>query len=436
MNRRHPVPPSTGRANRKQQPASSMNRSPSSGKETTRTTPLGERLANAKMNTRTQKLRQLSASAKAARERKKSATNQIRKKPAGKRFRRVKVLRWWVMPATFFVPFGVLLIEYYLGKLISLDDVKDVYYQQLGMDPWDEELGPVVGTPPSITNMTYTPPHLKCTGDLRKMINVHNPQSHSLENRKIPMIVHQRAPSRCLTRKFYTSSVAWASTMKRWSYYFHDDDAVDRFLLDNSFPEFPLLHSVVSNSHCFPRPFASKSQLGSDLSTFLTLWTYGGVYADLNYSPNSFSPSTIHPTQDDAILFVDPESKLFSTMVVGASPRHPIMYFAIERILDHIVFGGSSNYTGSMALYQAFEEFRQREGVQHPDELRRETYKGTTGRTVRVMGSVRGPSALAQPILSTKEELAKEFAAMGTGIPEDMGSLNNRMGCLRQMVQG
>ena len=57
-----------------------------------------------------------------------------------KRFRRVKVLRWWVLPTIFFVPLGILWMEYYIGKLISIDDVKDVYYQQLGIDPFIDYL--------------------------------------------------------------------------------------------------------------------------------------------------------------------------------------------------------------------------------------------------------------------------------------------------------
>jgi hypothetical protein len=133
--------------------------------------------------------------------------NQSKKsKQKTKRFRRVKVLRWWVLPAIFFVPLCILLIEYYIGKLISIDDVKDVYYQQLGIDPFDLEtplLPERIGAPPSILNITRTSKLLQCSGGRKRMLNLHNPKSHITDGRSIPMIIHQHARTRCLTRNLY-----------------------------------------------------------------------------------------------------------------------------------------------------------------------------------------------------------------------------------------
>jgi hypothetical protein len=140
----------------------------------------------------------------------KNGSNDGEKKSnqARKRYRRVKVLRWWVFPAIFFVPLGILLIEYYVGKLISIDDVKDIYYKQLGMDPWDLESSSFpaerVGAPLSILNVTYTSSKLpQCSDGRRRMLNLHNPKSHSINNRLIPMVIHQHAKTRCLTRNLY-----------------------------------------------------------------------------------------------------------------------------------------------------------------------------------------------------------------------------------------
>jgi hypothetical protein len=405
---------------------------------TTRTTPLGERLAKARKTTKSKALQKLSASAKAATQRKKlsqqTGTKKKKKhKKSGKLYRRVKVLRWWVKPAIFFVPLGILLIEYYLDRLIGLEDVRDVYYQQVGMDPWDADAGPLLGTPRSIANTTAASRDLQCPGELRRMINMHNPKFHFLEEQKIPRMVHQRGASRCLTRKFYTSSVQWASKVKRWSYYFHDDLAAHRLLYDNTYPEFPLLKTVLSSSVCLPQPVATASQLGSDLWAFLTMWVFGGIYADLNSFPEHFSEWTIQQ-DDDAVLWLDSKTDQVTTHVMAATPRHPIMYYAVERILDHIVFGsGGNNFTGSMALQQACRDFQQQPGgkLDNSGKIYEGAYIGANKRKMHIRGV---ESGLIKPVFEFEEDLAKEYAAMGSALPST--STNSSSGdCLRWMNQ-
>jgi hypothetical protein len=59
-----------------------------------------------------------------------------------------------------------------------------------------------IGVPPSIINITSSV-HKLCPSHLKRMINLHNPKYHSIDTRKIPMIVHQHAHERCLARSVY-----------------------------------------------------------------------------------------------------------------------------------------------------------------------------------------------------------------------------------------
>lgn len=169
----------------------------------------------------------------------KSKENKKRTKKT-KRFRKMKVLRMWVLPTLFLIPLFIILFEYYIGKIISLDDIQDVYVEQI-YNPWElllrdiNEMNDSIDTMDnsissdtttttttdimeyypnnnnnnkhtvnivgSLPNISYTV-RSKCPHGLRRMINVHNPMSHSnygQHKRYIPMIVHQQSKTRCLT---------------------------------------------------------------------------------------------------------------------------------------------------------------------------------------------------------------------------------------------
>ena len=63
---------------------------------------------------------------------------------------------------------------------------------------------------------------------------------------KIPKLIHQTGKRRCLTRNFDQMTSQWKSRFQGYSYYFHDDDALNR-LLDMEFPEFPHLRTILRN---------------------------------------------------------------------------------------------------------------------------------------------------------------------------------------------
>lgn len=138
--------------------------------------------------------------------------------------RRKKVVQTWVFLIICIVPILIILLEYYIGKVIDLDAVKDVYEVHV-YDPWELLLMDLIDDDQqegfndnsngndnkmfSLPNISHTPRTVEtttgnqksCPRGQRRMINVHNPMSHmiSIETRRIPMIVHQQSQTRCLT---------------------------------------------------------------------------------------------------------------------------------------------------------------------------------------------------------------------------------------------
>lgn len=350
---------------------------------------------------------------------------RVQKPKAKKRiYRRTIRLRPCARRAIFLVPVGILLIERYLGILLKLDHFTDFYYEQSGLEPWsiDHVLSDRLGTPPDLRNLTSLS-EMKCSHDLRKMSSLNKPRSYYMQSRKIPAIVHQTAESPCLTLNFHRAAKKWAA-FRHWSYYFHDDDAMDR-LLQSSFPEFPHLKLVVENCVVLP-------SVKLDLWRFLVLWVYGGVIPDINSYPENFNSATIE-ANDDGFFLLDPETNMLSTSLMAVSPRHPLMYYAIQHSLGNILrvedVGSidSSVTTGPGALEQAFISFK---GLDHQKKtdsgdspaIIQGDIKGCLGRSIRVAGT---ENDYFVQIFISDQGKRKEFLKMGIETmiqPRDLGN--------------
>jgi len=178
------------------------------------------------------------------------------------------------------------------------------------------------------------------------------PQNSSLEDRRIPRIVHQTARSRCVTPAFRKITSQWK--FPDHAYYFHDDEAVAR-LFRMSFPQFPHLKTVVY--YCVKNP-AIKAELWK----YLVLWLYGGIYADFDTAPVRFDSGTVHRTDDS--FFVMEKHHTLGQWFMAASPRHPIMFYAVQMTLldlleeDDVTGNSRHSKSGSETLHAAFTRFR------------------------------------------------------------------------------
>jgi hypothetical protein len=222
---------------------------------------------------------------------------------------------------------------------------------------------------------------------LRPRNDTHIPESHSVDTRKIPKIVHQTSKSRCLTRSFRSATAKWAS-LPGWSYYLHDNHAMQR-LLETEFPEFPLLHKVAK--HCLV-----SGTVKADVWRYLVLWVYGGVYADVDTAPNKFHANTIEPHYDG--FFVVEQYHILSQYFMAVSPRHPIMYYAIQHALANLMEAADTGnlnaalVTGPRALHEALIDFQKDAGVKVQSQrtgvkpVKRGTFVGTHNRSITVVG--------------------------------------------------
>ena len=178
-------------------------------------------------------------------------------------------------------------------------------------------------------------------------------------------------------------------TSDRWSYFFHDDVAVQR-LLRQGFAEFPQLKLVAK--HCLVHGTST-----SDLWRYLVLWVYGGVYADLDAVPTKNLDVRILLESD--AFFVVEQYHLLSQWFMAVSPRHPLMFYAVQQALTRLLQvpdTGSMNaafVTGPHALHEAFRLFRMdvglpvnpATGINKP--ISAGHFVGTLNRSVTVVGT-------------------------------------------------
>jgi hypothetical protein len=217
--------------------------------------------------------------------------------------------------------------------------------------------------------------------------DTHIPVSHDTTNRKIPKIVFQTSKSRCLTPQLYELTEQWR--FEGWSYYFYDDEAMMR-LLHQEFAEFPHLKLIADN--CI-----EYGTIKADLWRYITLWKYGGLYADIGLVPmTNFTKDTIQ-TEDDSFYVVE-HFHMLSQYFMATSARHPILFYARHKALENLLITKDTGRfdaalkTGPHALHNGFRAFMKDAGVQikmplpNANPVSAGLYTGTGNHTCRVVG--------------------------------------------------
>jgi mannosyltransferase OCH1-like enzyme len=205
--------------------------------------------------------------------------------------------------------------------------------------------------------------------------------------RRIPLIIHQTSKFQCVTPSIYKVVHQWQN-LTGFSYFFHDDAAMQR-LLERHYTTFPNLQQVVE--HCT----VSKTTL-SDIWRYILLWEFGGIYVDLDSAPRSFNASSIH-AEDDA-YFVLEVFHILSQYFMASAPRHPILWYAINIALDNMLHVADTGkvmvafMTGPHAVHEAFTRFLQDGGYNtttiDPDKpVKGGFYVGTNNWTLHADGS-------------------------------------------------
>ena len=208
-------------------------------------------------------------------------------------------------------------------------------------------------------------------------------------HQRIPNIIHQTTKSRCLNAGTAIMSEPWRQ-VGNYSYYLHDDAAMFRLLQDREWPEFPLLQAGIM------RCIKSMTAI-SDVWRYLVLWEYGGIYSDLDSIPNHWSADSIR--KDDDAYFVVEFYDALSQYWMALSPKHPLMYYAVNHALlralpheEHTRLDAAM-ITGPFALLEAFSWFMWDVHVEAGKPVKAGVYKGRYGRSIRVVGKGRDMSS-------------------------------------------
>mmetsp|Transcript_25572 Transcript_25572/g.59002 ORF Transcript_25572/g.59002 Transcript_25572/m.59002 type:complete len:373 (-) Transcript_25572:59-1177(-) len=168
------------------------------------------------------------------------------------------------------------------------------------------------------------PPGFNLIKDVQTL-NDHAGEDNAIQ-RKIPKIVHMTSKSRCVSPAFGENIEKWK--FHGYKFYFHDDEAVHQLLYERDWS--PLVPHLVKVLNCITSMTAKV-----DIWRYLVIWEYGGIYSDIDSSPNIFNGTTILP--DDDAYFVVEQLGIPSQYFFAASPSHPIMYFAVEWALHNLM---------------------------------------------------------------------------------------------------
>jgi len=221
--------------------------------------------------------------------------------------------------------------------------------------------------------------------------------------RKIPRIVHFTSKSRCVLPKVRDSLDRWR--FPNHAFYFHDDDAVMALLneswVDDAFRtgRWPNESSPCTWEHAYPpnipaRDVAIKCATAgatkADLWRYAVLWRYGGIYSDVDNTPNKFNGETIRD-DDDSFMILE-QLGIIAQYFLTSSPGHPYMKYTMDDALDHlrqtpnVMVNVPEKNTGPGAVKRGFCFFMEAGGNRTTGYIEAGWFVGAQNRSVRVVG--------------------------------------------------
>eukprot|EP00546_Thalassionema_frauenfeldii_P016599 CAMPEP_0178901812 /NCGR_PEP_ID=MMETSP0786-20121207/4250_1 /TAXON_ID=186022 /ORGANISM="Thalassionema frauenfeldii, Strain CCMP 1798" /LENGTH=372 /DNA_ID=CAMNT_0020572995 /DNA_START=48 /DNA_END=1166 /DNA_ORIENTATION=- len=265
--------------------------------------------------------------------------------------------------------------------------------------------------PISLQYLTQINPSFTCPGGLILVQDQVYPKNISFHENihKIPLIVHQTSKTRCLAPEFASLVDQWKSD-PNIQYYFHDDESMHNFM-NQDFPEFPTLSTVLS---CIISP-----TLKADLWRYLLLWEYGGIYADLDTLPNwdflngigADSFLNIIHSNDYGFLVVD-HYHYASQYFMAMAPRHILMYYTIQTALSNILLASDTGKinpartTGPSALHAGLQALVADAGINLPTSLKNQAQPKKVHGPIKVVGPITAgiypPPGILDPHMSVR----------------------------------
>ena len=216
---------------------------------------------------------------------------------------------------------------------------------------------------PPLGSIVCPSPHLTPIYD--KIVGVSSNDTSNTAHRKIPRILHVSFNNRCVPNDLADSITRWQRALPDHSIFFHDDEAVQRLMgvenqkdsqlwhLSKDFPE------LRNNMRCVK----FKGAMLIDIWRVLILWTYGGLYTDIDNWPGpKFNARTTIRDEDSFFSLSDARGRP-SQWLFGMTPRHPIAIFTLQEIsrrllrIKNIARPRVVSITGPKTLSRAYEKF-------------------------------------------------------------------------------
>lgn len=221
--------------------------------------------------------------------------------------------------------------------------------------------------------------------------------------RRIPRIVHVTSKSRCVSPQVGDSLERWR--FPNHAFYFHDDEAVMSLLNESWVDEdfrtgrWPNETSPCTWEKAFPpnmppRDVAIKCATAgatkADLWRYAVLWRYGGIYTDIDNTPNKFNGKSIQ--EDDDSFMILEKLGIIAQYFLTSSPRHPYMMYTMNDAMDHlrqtknVMVNVPEKWTGPGAIKRGFCFFMEAVGIKNGGYIEAGMFVGAQNRSVRVVG--------------------------------------------------
>lgn len=215
--------------------------------------------------------------------------------------------------------------------------------QSIQQDGFDAPAAPLLGASDNgkkekarhltLEELTANPWSISCSEPLRPMydriVDSTSINSSAVPPRNIPRTIHASMRSRCLSPDTYDAMQAWKDALPHHSFYFHDDDAVDR-LFSMPFKEFPALTSLM-------RCVRFKGAMRIDVWRLLIIYRFGGLYTDVDMFPTEKFTETEPIKVDDDAFFLSDAWNRPSQWFFAMEPKHPIAYYTIFEIYLRLI---------------------------------------------------------------------------------------------------
>lgn len=147
--------------------------------------------------------------------------------------------------------------------------------------------------------------------------------------RKIPRIIHLTGKTKCLSQAFNNAAQKW-SAFPNFSFYFHDDAAVDALIHGRDWPEFPQLQNTM---RCLRNAGGAAM---ADIWRYLVLYEFGGIYSDMDNYPGVNLENGTAFTPDLDAFFIQEGGGFLSQYFFATSPKHPLMFQAVQDVMNTV----------------------------------------------------------------------------------------------------